>query len=192
MARKFVFAVIILLSVFSACKKTDDVTIKGNVPPPDHTIDSSTMVIYIGKSYINMLGRKPVGNEQNEALAILRANNFSADNRKQFIQSLFSKTEYYPNLYVAANNQYLRNVDSATIAGQLFQFNYLLGQPGYASIYSYLHFEINRLDTLQQVVNYMSAGILDYRGMLMRLANNYFYDQINMGTENFVVSTFQN
>jgi hypothetical protein len=38
----------------------------------------------------------------------------------------------------------------------------------------------------------MNAGVIDYREMLIRCVNNYFYDQVNMGTENFVISTFQN
>ena len=38
----------------------------------------------------------------------------------------------------------------------------------------------------------MNAGTISVIGLQQRCAYNYFYDQINMGTENFVVSMFQN
>jgi len=186
------FLLLIVLVTISSCSKTEDVNIPGNVPPPDHTIDSSTISIYVNKAYINMLGREPVSNEKLTALGILRQNNFSVDNRKQFISSLFSAAEYNKNLYNVANNEYLRNLDSMEIESQIFIFNNLLTQPQYAPFYDYLNFEIYRLDTLKTVLPMMAAGTMDYRGMLSRMTNNYFYDQINMGSENFVVSTYQN
>jgi hypothetical protein len=182
----------IVISFIAACSKTEDVKITGNVPPPDHTIDSSTISIYVNKAYINLLGREPVGSERNEALTILRQNNFSLDNRKQFITTLFSRQEYIRNLYNVANNEYLRNLDSLEIEGQIFVFNNLLGMPQYAAFFDAVNFELNRLDTLKKTLSNVYGGTMDYRAMLSRMTNNYFYDQINMGSENFVVSTYQN
>lgn len=185
----------VLLLAIASCSKTEietkDVIITGNVPPPDYTIDSSVISLYINKAYINLLGREPTAPEKNTALVTLRQNNFSVDNRKQFIASLFNQGEYIQNLYNVANDEYLRNLDSLEIEVQRFQFNYLLGLPQYAPFYDFIHAELYRLDTLQSVLPRMYAGTMDYRAMLSRMCNNYFYDQINMGSENFVVSTFQ-
>ncbi len=139
-----------------------------------------------------MLGRKPIGTEQSDAMAILRAHNFSAADRKQFIQTIFTKSDYNRNLYVVANNQYLNNTDSMSIANEIVLLQYLSTQPSYAQYAAAFIIEINKMDTLQNAVNYMNSGKMDYRGMISRFANNYFYDQINMGTQNFVTSTFQN
>ena len=182
----------IVISFIAACSKTEDVKITGNVPPPDHTIDSSTISIYVNKAYINLLGREPVGAERSDALTILRQNNFSLDNRKQFITTLFSRQEYTRNLYNVANNEYLRNLDSMEIEQQIFVFNNLLGMPQYAAFFDAISFEVGRLDTLKRTLSNVYAGSMDYRAMLSRMSNNYFYDQINMGSENFVVSTYQN
>jgi hypothetical protein len=193
--RSIILVSIILLSI-SACTKTEvetiDVTIPGNTPPPDHTIDSATLNIYVNKAYINLMGREPVGGEKEAGLTILRQHNFSVDDRKDFISTFFSKAEYVRNLYSVANNEYLRNLDSMEIEAQIFQFNYLLGQPQYAPFYDYIRFELYRIDTLKSVLPKMLAGTMDYRQMLSRMSNNYFYDQINMGSENFVISTYQN
>jgi len=189
--RKLLF-LFISLSFIAACNKTEDIKINNNVPPPDHTIDSSVINIYINKVYINLLGREPVGSEKSAGLAILRQNNFSEADRKQFVNSLFSKTEYVRNLYNVANNEYLRNLDSMELEQQIYLFNLFLTQPQYAPFYSLIQIELYRLDTLKTVLPKMYAGTMDYREMLSRMTDNYFYDQINMGSENFVVSTYQN
>ncbi len=186
------FFFFLIASLISSCTKTEDVYITGNVPPPDHTIDSSVMNIYVNKAYINLLGREPVGSEKPDGVAILRQNNFSDDNRKQFIATLFGKPEYVRNLYNVANNEYLRNTDSLEIEQQLFVFYNALSMPQYAAFFPMINFEVARLDTLKKALSNMYAGTMDYRGLLSRMTNNYFYDQINMGSENFVISTYQN
>jgi hypothetical protein len=132
-----------------------------------------------------------LASEKSAGVALLN-NNFSQANRKIFIQSLLAKPDYNRNQYNIARVEYLQNLDSTEIEGQLYLFQLLLSQPQYAPFYDMLNKEIARLNELKATVNDMNAGTLDYRGMLKRCVNNYFYDQINMGTENFVVSTFQN
>lgn len=139
-----------------------------------------------------MLGRKPVGTEQGSAMATLRTHNFSVTDRQQFIQTLFVKPEYNRTQYVIANDAYLNNTDSLGIAQDIFMFNFYLTQPAYTAFYASFNFEIARLDTLQNVLPYLNAGIMDYRAMMKRIANNYVYDEINMGAQNFVTSTYQN
>lgn len=185
-------ALFISILFIASCNKTEDVTIKNNIPPPDHTIDSSTISIYVNKAYINLLGREPSSSERATGLGILRQDNFSLANRQQFIGSLFSKSEYILNQYSVANNEYLRNLDSLEIEQELYLLNYFLTQPQYAPFYDMVNMEIARIDTLKMVLPGMISGTVNYKAMLSRMTNNYFYDQINMGSENFVVSTYQN
>ena len=188
---KLLFLYIVLLFAAS-CTKTEDIKIPGNIPPPDRSIDSSTINIYINKAYINIVGREPVGTEKSSALTILRQNNFSVDNRKQFIQTLLTKPEYNSYLITIARSEYLGNADTLDIAQQIFVYQNALTLVDYAPFYPLIRFEMKRLDTLQNTLRDMNAGTCTYRDMLRRTVNNYFYDQLNMGTENFVVSTFQN
>ena len=87
--QKLLFLFVVICGIAS-CSKTEDVKISNNVPPPDHTIDSSVMGIYINKAYINLLGREPVGSERSDALTILRQHNFSKADRQQFIATLLN------------------------------------------------------------------------------------------------------
>ena len=183
---------LILMIALAACTKTETNVVPNNVPPPDRTIDSSTIVIYLNKTYINMLGRKPVGAEQSAAMSMLRAHNFSVADRKAFVQTLFVKPEYNRTLFTNTNNQYLNNTDSQQVAGQIWQFQYYIGQSAYAQYVPAFTLIVNHLDTLQNALNLMNNGSMDYRGMLRCIADNYMYDMINMGAQNFVTSTFQN
>lgn len=176
----------------AACNKTEEVVIKDNVPPTDHTIDSTTIEIYVTKAYINILGREPIGNERQDGISLLKQDNFSQARRQQFVGALFAKPEYNNNLLRVTRNEYLRGLDSLEVAVQIYVFQQLLQEPQYAPFYGILNMEIGRLQSWQQALPDLTAGTLDYKGLLKRSVNNYFYDQINMGTENFVVSTYQN
>ncbi len=186
---------LLLVFCISSCKKETefrDVIIPSNNPPPDYSIDSATINIYVNKAYINIIGREPVGIERTNALVILRQNNFSVANRKQFVQGLLNRPEVNSNLLILARSEYLGNTDSFDIAQQIFVFQNALTIPDYAPFYPTILAEMRRLDTLQIALQQMNAGTCSYKEMLRRTINNYFYDQLNMGTENFVVSTYQN
>ncbi|MFN8285300.1 MAG: hypothetical protein U0V74_01030 [Chitinophagales bacterium] len=189
--RKLVLLLLPVLFI-AACNKTEEVVIKDNIPPPDHTIDSTVIEIYVNKAYINILGREPIGNEKQDGISLLKQDNFSKTRREQFVNTLFANPEYNINLLRVARNEYLRGLDSLEVAGQIYLFQQLLLQPQYAPFYDVINKEIARLQSWQQSSHDLTAGTLDYKGLLKRSINNYFYDQINMGTENFVVSTYQN
>jgi hypothetical protein len=189
--KKVIIAALLFLGIHS-CSKTEDVFIKNNQPPTDKTIDSSTILLYINKTYINLMGREPVGNERAQALSILNQNNFSIYNRKQFLDNLLNKPEYKRNLFIVANAEFLNSIDSSDVANQIYLFQLFVTQPQYAPFVDILNMEIARMTALNKTKQDLVSGALDYKGMLKRITNNYFYDQINMGTENFVVFSFIN
>ncbi len=178
--------------LLAACTKTEDVVVKNNIPPDDHTIDSTTIEIYVNKAYINLLGREPVGNEKQDGITFLKQGDFTKIRRGQFVEQFFGLQEYKRNLHNIARNELLRNLDSSEVVFQIALFQQLLTMPQYAPFYDVINMELSRLNAYQDIMNELLTGTLDYKGMLKRCVDNYFYDQINMGTENFVVSTYQN
>ena len=70
--------------------------------------------------------------------------------------------------------------------------NLLLLDPQYAPFYTQLQAEITKLEAVLAIPADLNAGTLDVIGMQKRLSFNRIYDNINMGTQNFVVSLFQN
>lgn len=187
---RFTVVFFALLCLVSACTK-EDIIVPGNVPPPDKTIDSTVIEVFVGKAYVNLMGREPIGNEKQLAINQLKAGGFQESSRKQFIDGLLATNEFKNNVYQTARIEYLQNFDSTDFAQQAFVYAQLLNQPQYAPFYDLIQQEITKLNELMSARTQFMAGTIDHRTLLKRMVNNYFYDQINMGTENFVISTFQ-
>ena len=163
----------------------------GNIAPPDPTVSNSTKENYINKVYISVLGREPDSVEFSSGLILLNKNNLSVANRKQLLDSVFSKPEYNARLYQIARTDLLNSLDTADITGEIAVLNFLLTNTTYQSIWPQIQFEITRLDTLKRIPSDLKSGTINVIEMHRRCVNNSFYDQLNMGTENFVVSLFQ-
>lgn len=182
---------VLTLAILSSCTKHEEVLIPNNVPPPDSTLSSIVIETYVNKAYIGVLGRKPSDTEKTEGVTLLESGALSQASREAFIQSVLDKPEYYENLYKNYYTYLLVNFDTAEITQNIMLFQYLITQPQYADFVDALNYEIGRLETLQDVYYNLAAGTVSVPEMHKIMVNNFFYDQLNMGTENFVVSNFE-
>lgn len=183
----------LLLMVFVAgCKKEEIITVPDNVAPPDRTIEDITVENYVNRTYISLLGRKAEDAELDADFATLRAGNFSRDARRTFVQGLADGPEFENRLYYIARALYLNASDTTEIREQRDFFVLLLTQPQYQAFYPQLEHERDRLNAVLAIPAGLANGSIDVRDMHKRLSDNYIYDQINMGTQNFVISMFQN
>lgn len=190
MYKKAGLLIILVFVLFSACKKYETDTITGNVPPPDPTINNVTVGNYVNKVYISVLGRKPDSLELNSGIAILKKNNLSTANRTQFLDSVFNHPEYYDHLYNTALTDLLNNLDSNEIINDIGIFQSLLLDSAYILSWNEIRYEIVRLDSMRTIPNELKSGAINTIEMQKRCINNYYYDQINMGAANFVISSF--
>lgn len=177
------------LILISSC--SDEEVIPDNTAPPDQTIENVTISNYVNRVYVSVLGREASESEKNSGYTLLRENNLSNASRSQFLDQVFSSGGYLPHLYDFARTELLNNLDTAQITFYLYLFNLDLQDTAYQPYWSVFIYEIERLDSLQRVPADLANNLLDITHLHKRCANNYFYDQINMGTENFVVSCFQ-
>ena len=191
MKKVFFFLSVIVLA-FTSCKKDKNVLIGDNTAPPDGTIPNVVKENYVNKSYISLLGRKPSATELSVGETILNQHNLSTADRNQMLDSILAKPGYNQRLYDVSVATLLNNMDTADITNEISLFAYLLTQPQYAPYYAQIQIEKTRLELLKASVTDLTAGTINIIGLHKRCSNNYFYDQINMGTENFVVSMFQN
>lgn len=184
------YLLLLILLSFS-CKKTEEVIIPDNTAPPDETISNLTVENYVNRAYISVLGRKPDDAEFAQGISTLRSNNLAIEDREQFLEQIYSKTEFNQNLFEVARVNLLDNVDTTDIQDQIFVFGLLLNDPQYANIYDFLNAEIDRMQAVLDIPADLANGSLDLPGMHRRMVFNYIYDQINMGTQNYVISCFQ-
>ena len=178
-----------MLSVF-ACTKVEDIIVKGNTNPPDNTIENTTIVTYINKLYISTIGREPTESEFLSDFSILRESDISQESREIVIDGILNKDEYYNNLFKLECEHLLLGLDSADINQNIHVLNVLIST---AQGLELIYFEdaLEKMLKLQEVLPGLGNGTISNMEMHKRMVNNNMYDEINMGTENFVISMFQ-
>jgi hypothetical protein len=182
---------LLFIVLFSSCKHDDVITIADNVALPDHTIEDVSITNYINKVYISVLGREADSAEKQSGFNSLRQSNLSVTSRSQFLDAVFMKPEYKIHLYGLARADLLNDLDTTDITNQILLFNFLLTDSAYMAVWPVLQAEIQKLNSLRAVPLDLQNHAIDVEYMDRRCVNNYFYDQLNMGTENYVVSVFQ-
>ncbi|MEQ1666323.1 MAG: hypothetical protein ABL927_13215 [Bdellovibrionales bacterium] len=182
-----------LVAVFllNSCTKTELETITGNIAPPDTTIESNVYEDYVNKSYILVLGREPSVLEFQKAVDSLKIHGLDVPSRYSFLNSVFSLSDYKWRQVEKWRIQLLGSTDSSDVITQMAIFDFFLNDSTYISVWPALQMENDRLDSLYNASYDYVAGTISIRQLQSHMLNNYFYDQINMGADNFVLSSFQ-
>jgi hypothetical protein len=184
----FYTALIVLLA---SCTEKEELIVPGNTPPQDNTIGNVYRENYINKTYISVLGRKPTDTEYISAKQKMSSNGFVKSERELFVSDVLAKNEYYRRIYDIAKAELLNNTDSTDIQTFIMVFDAFLLDTSYQALWPVITIERNKLIALKNAPSDFANGTINIVGLYKRCVNNYFYDQINMGTENFVVSMFQ-
>ena len=158
--------------------------------PPDNTIENTTIETYINKLYISIIGREPIESEFTTDFTTLREADVSQESREIVIDGILNKDEYTGNLFKLECEHLLLGLDTADINLNIYVLNVLLTT---AQGLELLYFEdaLERMLKLQEVLPGLGDGTISNMEMHKRMVNNNMYDEINMGTENFVISMFQ-
>ncbi len=182
----------LLIIFFSACKKSELEQIPSNEPPPDKTISSVTVENYITRTYILALGREPDPTEFNQAFTNLTAAKVDSISRRNFLNQVFSSNDFRAHVYEENKINLLNNIDTADFTNWITLFTYLLSDSTYVLQWTFLQYEVDRLIPLRNAYSEYINGSIEVDELQRRMCNNYEYDLINMGSANFVISTFQN
>lgn len=189
--RKVIFSLITIL-VAIACSKDDLVYIDGNEAPPDHTIELITKENYVNKLYISILGRQASDLEFEEGLTIINQNNLSKSNRTELVNKIMNEEEYFHNEYEIIRNEILNSGDTSDVTLWISVFEQTKASTNNPVEIAAYDDYIAKLKLMQQIIPDLKSGAADFPEIHKRCVFNHFYDEINMGTENFVVSIFQN
>lgn len=179
-----------LMAVLSSCTKDDIVVINDNMAPPDSTISEVTYESYVNRSYIALTGRKPSDQEETSALSLLHAGGLDLDSRKTMLEGIVATDAYRVNLYIESGDLLLNGYDTTILNTYINVLNQALNDTSLMFLWSDIQYELVRLQDLKDVPYDLYNGTIDRAEMQRRMVDNYAYDQINMGTENFVLSIF--
>lgn len=183
--------VIFFVLLLSGCEKSEVVTVTDNQAPPDGTISNVTVENYINKSYILVLGREPSSAEFNSAKTSLINTGLDSASRAVFITSVINAPDYRPHIYDLNKIDLLNNTDTSDFTNWITIFSLFLQDSTYLFQWPALQYELNRMTQLRSAYSAYVNGSIDLAEVQRRMCNNYIYDQINMGSANFVISSFQ-
>jgi len=175
----------------NSCTKEETNLIQGNQPPADEAITPLSIDNYINRIYISLLGRKASDLEFITAKALFSADPNALASRMALLNQVQAKADYRSNLVYRAKLDLIEGVDSATIIRDYQQVLLLLNDPSKVNLYPVYELEKAKLEALLMMSVDFRSEAIHYMDVHQRCIFNLYYDQINMGTENFVVSMFQ-
>lgn len=189
---KFVFLLAIVAMLVSGCKK-DEIIIDDNTAPPDSTVSTLIIENYVTKCYISLLGREPNAQEETDAIATLRNGNMNQASRKLVLADVTENGEYFDKILEYQSLKLINSpFDTVAIQQQLAVANLLLVDPQYAPFIDIIQGIIDNYELLLTTPSQFRNGSIGMQEMHRRLVSNDIYDQINMGSFNFVLSMFNN
>jgi len=169
------------ITTFAACSKE---TVIVDVAPPEGElrVSDARLEQYIFRSFVDLLGSAPSESEVVDWSQRLRSGDYSAEVRLELIETLQTdpgyRSAYANNLYQSAKERFIENLDDAELKRRFAE----IGAP-----------EQNM--RIRQLLEW-SEGVLtdttNYLDLQRLCVFNGAYDQVNMGSFNFVRATFDN
>jgi hypothetical protein len=189
--RPAIYQVVILFTLLSACTTYEEEIIPGNVAPPDPTVYSTIYEDYINRSYILAMGREPSATELTNDLNLLRSASLSGASREVFATGIFADIDYRQHAYDETRFELLRSNDSLEMALLIATYDFLLSDSVNIQFWPILNYEKDRMLLTLDAKNLFLNNSIDIKEVHKRLVNNNLFDQLNMGSQNFVLAVFQ-
>jgi hypothetical protein len=192
----------IICCLFIACTKDEiiyqnehiNVVIEDNEAPPYSGITSIQIESYINRLYIDLLGREPTVSERMQARDYLKSNNLTATAREFVLNQLMATNEYHERFFTIQSGELLNGINTQDINNAMAFYTLLYNNATTANNILLMQFyqnEINRLTNLDQAISNYSIGQISINDFFASFINNPFFDDINMGSENFVIGSFE-
>lgn len=193
---RYFYALLLLGSVFtcmlllSACEKNEVVVIGDNIAPPDSTIPNIVYEQYVNQTYVALTGQEPTEAQRQTALQLLYSDGLGTNSRQSMVDGIQQTDNYKRNFFTQYNEQLLNSYDSTELERDIFVFGGLLQDSAYQAFWPQIQEAYDDLLRLKQTPSNLIAGSIDQKTFYRYMIDNARYDDINMGTENFVLSSF--
>jgi len=191
--------------LLGACQEPGEVIfVPDNTPPPYAGVDELTVRNFINRAYIDLIGREALDSEMEKDLGYLQLRELEPLAIDSFLQKLQSDTTIRSGgisyrqawawqLYVRAKARIIEGEADDEIEfdisqlEQKYEKDSLLGNEiGMA----FAQQEILKLEALLGAAQEIEASALPMSELYRRMIYNEIYDEINMGSFNYVNATF--
>ena len=181
------------------CKKEkittyENLVIDGNTPPPYYGVTDIQIEQYVSKLYIDITGKQPTQTDIDFGRVILYNDRLSMVARDTVISRMMRKKEYYDRVYNNAKSKFIQGINDFQLNQEILTQDYVIGIL-YARGDTFLAqvTEVNRdkLILLRDADSLYQIGAISVNKFYSIFTDNTFYDNINMGSLNFVKACFE-
>lgn len=202
--RNLFFIFILSFFLFSCKKKTETVTFTGNDIPDYSGVPTLLVENYVNRLFIDLVGREPTNSEMNAEVSALEADGLSVASRSTLIDKLMSSPApvdgdtsyahaYAQKIYDDHKARFLDGIAENQVYEEYGLYYNISIQD--SMVGNMLAYEVNRdlamraLDVIKIKVQFRN-GQINVDDMCRRMCYNTMYDNLHMGSFNFINATF--
>lgn len=177
------------LVLLLSCEKSHTVYV--DEFPIDSTITDVELENYINRSYIAILNRKPSEDERISSFLNLSTDPYDRSLRGYFIEELQSASRARWVAWQMLSDRILDGLDTSSLSADIERYESFVAASSNVSELEY--WQALRDRSLRHYAAYQGwlQGDSSYTALNRCMFRLPAYDEINMGTENFVVSVYQ-
>ena len=180
----------ILLSLLLASCARDSIVPVDNLPT-DSTITQIELENYINKTHIALLNRKPTQAELTQSLQQLDVDRYNRSIRDTYVLGIQDLDRSKWAIWQFLSDRILDGIDTAQVRESADIFQYRVDNSGTQNEKDYWQWLLDRTNNNLVVVEGWYNQDSTYNSLVGWMVRMPIYDEINMGTENFVVSIYQ-
>ncbi|MFT5513592.1 MAG: hypothetical protein ACI8SE_002001, partial [Bacteroidia bacterium] len=196
---KWAVCVVLLASLNTSCKKTEDKNFENNTAISPHRISTIKIEGYVTRVFIDLIGRTPLEDELAIETETLKENNLSKASREALVTKLQTdsvevvgdssyKIAYGERLYIIIKSRMVEGAEDPDFTRYIGNANLSLkvARINGDSIRVYRALEIiKRNQSVLDAKYEFRRQEISINEVFARMLNNGVYDNINMNTFNF-------
>jgi hypothetical protein len=181
---------LILLSLLLASCARDNIVPVDNLPA-DSTITQIELENYINKTHIALLNRKPTQAELTQSLQQLDVDRYNRSIRDTYVLGIQDLDRSKWAIWQFLSDRILDGIDTTQVRESADIFQYRVVNSGTQNEKDYWQWLLDRTNNNLVALEGWYNQDSTYNTLVGWMVRMPIYDEINMGTENFVVSIYQ-
>lgn len=181
---------LILLSLLLASCARDNIVPVDNLPA-DSTITQIELENYINKTHIALLNRKPTQAELTQSFQQLDVDRYNRSIRDTYVLGIQDLDRSKWAIWQFLSDRILDGIDTTQVRESADIFQYRVDNSGTQNEKDYWQWLLDRTNNNLVALEGWYSQDSTYSSLVGWMVRMPIYDEINMGTENFVVSIYQ-
>ena len=179
----------VLLGLLASCGR--DTIVPVDNLPVDSTITQIELENYINRTHIALLNRKPTENELATSIQQLNIDPYNRNIRDTYVSNIQYMQRSKWAVWQFLSNRILDGIDTADLNSGALWYQDRVDNSGTQNEKDYWQGLLDRTLGNIEALDGWYAGDTAYVDLIGWMVRLPVYDEINMGTENFVVSAYQ-